>query len=55
LSDAKNLKTGPRCQDGRAEEIVAMIARPVSARIGRGSTRLLVIPSESRGIPSRKL
>src|SRR5437899_226941 len=25
LSDAKNLKTGPRCQEGRAEEIVAMI------------------------------
>src|SRR5438874_8074189 len=49
LSDAKSLKTGPRCQEGRAEEIVAMIGRPVSARIGRGSTRLLVIPSESRG------
>jgi len=25
LSDEKNLKSGPRCQEGRAEEIVAMI------------------------------
>src|SRR5438270_137829 len=25
LSDAKNLKLGPRCQEGRTEEIVAMI------------------------------
>src|SRR5439155_643691 len=25
LSDAKNLKNGPRCQEGRAEKMVAMI------------------------------
>src|SRR5438045_889067 len=25
LSDAKNLKTGPRCQEGRTEKMVAMI------------------------------
>src|SRR6267143_6284335 len=39
LSDAKNLKAGPRCQEGCAEEMVAMIARPVSARTGSSSTR----------------
>src|SRR5207244_13401453 len=45
LSDAKNLKTGPRCQEGRAEEMVAMIGRAVSARIARGSTIAVAQPS----------
>src|SRR5437763_15937902 len=38
LSEAKNLKTGPRCQEGRAEEIVAMIGRAVSTRKAPDST-----------------
>src|SRR5947207_11841302 len=38
LSDAKNLKTEPRCQGGRAEEIVAMVGRAVSTRKACDST-----------------
>src|SRR5882724_12885727 len=45
LSDAKNLKTAPRCQEGRVEEIVAMIGRAVSTRIALGSTIAVAQPS----------
>src|SRR5207248_2246175 len=38
LSDAKNLKTEPRCQGGRTEEIVAMVGRAVSTRNACDST-----------------
>src|SRR5438477_1965866 len=45
LSDAKNLKTAPRCQWGRTEEIVAMVGRAVSTRKACDSTLQLIIPS----------
>jgi hypothetical protein len=44
------LKTGPRCQEGRAEEIVAMVARTVFTRKARDSTRQLVIPRLTLGM-----
>src|SRR5205823_12664679 len=45
LSDAKNLKTEPRCQGGRTEEIVAMVGRAVSTRNACDSTLSSAFPS----------
>src|SRR5947208_4315616 len=45
LSDAKNLKTEPRCQGGRTEEIVAMVGRAVSTRNACDSTLSSSSPS----------